>query len=171
LSDLHISKWIPERSKALRKSLGHALQFIKPALVWITGDLTDAKNKERTATRQDEGEWIDYWDSIQKVADGSGLPIERFFDMRGNHDKYGVPLSSSLDYYSAYSVNGRLNRTNLVQSITVLVSFQEFTGIIKFSTVDGCSHGMYSSQKHIETLILKCCKIMLRNQSVGNQAR
>ncbi|CAM6062583.1 unnamed protein product [Sphagnum tenellum] len=120
LSDLHISKWIPERSKALRKSLGHALQFIKPALVWITGDLTDAKNKERTATRQDEGEWIDYWDSIQKVADGSGLPIERFFDMRGNHDKYGVPLSSSLDYYSAYSVNGHLNRTNLVQSITVL---------------------------------------------------
>jgi predicted MPP superfamily phosphohydrolase len=40
LSDLHISKWIPERSKALRKALGHALQFIKPALVWITGDLT-----------------------------------------------------------------------------------------------------------------------------------
>lgn len=40
MSDIHISKWTPERGKALRKSLGHALKLIKPSLVWVTGDLT-----------------------------------------------------------------------------------------------------------------------------------
>ncbi len=83
----------------------------------------DAKNKDRTATRQDEAEWIEYWDSFQQIADDSGLPIDSFFDMRGNHDKYGVPLFSPLEYFSKYSISGHLNRSNLVQNITILVSF------------------------------------------------
>lgn len=39
VSDIHISKWKPERGRTLRRALGHALKFIKPAIVLISGDL------------------------------------------------------------------------------------------------------------------------------------
>lgn len=40
VSDIHISRLVPERGRALRRALGHALQLIKPAIVLISGDLT-----------------------------------------------------------------------------------------------------------------------------------
>lgn len=40
MSDIHISRWVPARGKALRRSLGRALKWIKPAVVLVTGDLT-----------------------------------------------------------------------------------------------------------------------------------
>ena len=40
MSDIHISKWVPERGHALRKSLGRALKIINPAVVLVSGDLT-----------------------------------------------------------------------------------------------------------------------------------
>lgn len=119
MSDIHISKWKPERGRALRRALGHSLKLINPAVVLITGDLTDAKNKESTASYQYEEEWIEYRDSLQKVVDESGIPLRRFNDLRGNHDKYGVPPSSKLDYFSKYSISAALNRSSLVQSVTV----------------------------------------------------
>jgi hypothetical protein len=71
----------------------------------------DAKNKEKTVSRQ-----------YEEVVDDSGIPLNRFTDMRGNHDKYGVPPSSTLDYFPKYSISAALNRSNsLVQSITVEV--------------------------------------------------
>ena len=42
MSDIHISKWVPARGEALRRSLGRALKLIKPAIVLVTGDLTGA---------------------------------------------------------------------------------------------------------------------------------
>lgn len=42
VSDIHISKWKPERGRALRRALGHALKLIKPAIVLISGDLVGA---------------------------------------------------------------------------------------------------------------------------------
>lgn len=40
MSDIHISRWVPERGIALRKALGRALNLIRPAIVLVTGDLT-----------------------------------------------------------------------------------------------------------------------------------
>ena len=82
----------------------------------------DAKNREKTVSRQYEEEWVEYQASMRKVVDDSGIPLDRFTDMRGNHDKYGVPPSSTLDYFPKYSISAALNRSNsLVQSITVEV--------------------------------------------------
>ncbi|KAG0554862.1 hypothetical protein KC19_12G126000 [Ceratodon purpureus] len=119
VSDIHINKWKPERGRALRRALGHALKRINPAVVLISGDLTDAKSKEKTYSRQYEDEWIEYQSSIQKVVDDSGIPLNRFNDLRGNHDSYGVPPSSMLDYFSKYSISAALNRSSRVQSVTV----------------------------------------------------
>ncbi|BBN11266.1 hypothetical protein MPTK1_5g10440 [Marchantia polymorpha subsp. ruderalis] len=121
LSDLHVSKFHPERVEALRKLMGTILATIQPSLVLITGDLTDAKSKTGTSTQQYEEEWIAYRDSIDLMIKESGLNLEQFYDLRGNHDKYGVPLAkSSLDFYSQYSCNARMKRTSLVQSVTLI---------------------------------------------------
>lgn len=71
--------------------------------------------------QQFESEWIDYHNSFQEIATESGIPLKQFFDLRGNHDKYGVPLHSPLDYYSKYSISAAFNRTSLVQSVIVKV--------------------------------------------------
>ncbi|KAL3689332.1 hypothetical protein R1sor_015641 [Riccia sorocarpa] len=121
LSDLHISKWRPQRAEALKKIMGTVLGTVQPSLVLITGDLTDAKSQGGTSTQQYEEEWMTYRDFIDLMVNQSGIPLSRFYDIRGNHDKYGVPYAkSSLDYYSRYSCNARMGRTSLVQSVTTL---------------------------------------------------
>jgi len=74
-----------------------------------------------STTQQEEVEWIEYRDSFRQIAESSGIPLQNFFDLRGNHDKYGVPLRSSLDYHSKYSISAAMNRSSLVQSVTVQV--------------------------------------------------
>lgn len=85
-------------------------------------DHADAKNKDGTTTQQYEEDWIRYQDVMNRISKESGIGPEKFYDLRGNHDKYGVPYAnSSLDYYSRYSWNARQARTGLVQSILLLV--------------------------------------------------
>ncbi|KAL6001562.1 hypothetical protein ACLOJK_007300 [Asimina triloba] len=81
----------------------------------------DAKNKERTSTRQDESEWIQYRKTMDAVVKESGMDKKSFFDIRGNHDKYGVPfVGDKLDFFSKYSISSELNRLGTVQSISLV---------------------------------------------------
>lgn len=121
LSDLHISSYHADRAQSLETFLGPLLALIKPALVLITGDLTDAKSKDRISRRQDEAEWVQYSQTMNKVIADSGLPQHAFYDLRGNHDNYGVPeVGGALDYFSKYSISATMNRTSTVQSVTVM---------------------------------------------------
>eukprot|EP01018_Ginkgo_biloba_P015532 Gb_16139 [translate_table: standard] len=71
--------------------------------------------------RQDEEEWIEYRETMKDTIAKGGLPEDTFYDLRGNHDKFGVPLANShFDFFSQYSISSVLNRTGNVQSITLL---------------------------------------------------
>eukprot|EP00268_Persea_americana_P025799 TRINITY_DN2516_c2_g1_i1.p1 TRINITY_DN2516_c2_g1~~TRINITY_DN2516_c2_g1_i1.p1 ORF type:complete len:719 (+),score=94.54 TRINITY_DN2516_c2_g1_i1:137-2293(+) len=121
ISDLHISSYHPQRSEDLKRLLVPALRIIRPSLLLITGDLTDAKNKERTTTRQDELEWIQYKKAMDVVIRESGMAKKAFFDIRGNHDKYGVPhVGHKLDFFSNYSISSQLNRLSTIHSISLV---------------------------------------------------
>lgn len=121
LSDLHISSYSPLRSLSFKKLVSPLLTLINPALVLITGDLTDGKSKDRATMRQDESEWVQYREAVDWVIAHSGLPDYAFFDMRGNHDKFGVPEAGGrFDYFSKYSISAERNRTSTVQSVTLL---------------------------------------------------
>ncbi|WVZ62693.1 hypothetical protein U9M48_012407, partial [Paspalum notatum var. saurae] len=50
-----------------------------------------AKSKDLLSSRQEEFEWIEYGKAIDDVAKRSGLNMDIFYDLRGNHDSYGVP--------------------------------------------------------------------------------
>lgn len=74
--------------------------------------------------KQDEAEWVEYEKVMQDVIEKSGLNKDIFYDLRGNHDAFGVPSIGSLfDFFSKHSINGQLGRSGQVNSVTVQVSF------------------------------------------------
>ncbi|KAH0745338.1 hypothetical protein KY285_006995 [Solanum tuberosum] len=120
LSDLHFSVHHPERALSFEKIVGPALSMINPSLVFITGDLTDGKSKDLLTMKQDEEEWFEYQKVLDNVIKKSGLKKNVFYDLRGNHDIFGVPaIGGSFDFYSKYSINGQLKRSGLVNSVTI----------------------------------------------------
>ncbi|RZC86958.1 hypothetical protein C5167_030306 [Papaver somniferum] len=120
LSDLHFSIHNPERAIDFKELIGPALSIIHPSLVLITGDLTDGKSKDLLTMNQIEEEWKEYEQVTEEVIKRSGIDRERFYDLRGNHDNFGVPeVGGELDYFSKYSINGRLGRKGHVHSVTL----------------------------------------------------
>ncbi|KAL5565817.1 hypothetical protein UlMin_028981 [Ulmus minor] len=120
LSDLHFSVHQPDRAFDFKKLVGPALSMINPSLVLITGDLTDGKSKDLLTMKQNEEEWLEYQNVMEDVVKRSRLDKNIFFDLRGNHDNFGVPVvGGSFDFFSKYSINGQLGRTTNVNSVTL----------------------------------------------------
>ncbi|EAY76803.1 hypothetical protein OsI_04761 [Oryza sativa Indica Group] len=120
LSDLHFSVHHPDRAYDFRRYVGPALAMVNPALVLITGDLTDGKSKDLLTMKQNEMEWIEYRSKLKDVIESSKLPRSIFYDLRGNHDSFGVPSpGGDHDFYQKYSINAILRRHGRVQSITL----------------------------------------------------
>ncbi|KAK1668908.1 hypothetical protein QYE76_057067 [Lolium multiflorum] len=120
LSDLHFSVHHPERAYDFRRYVGPALAMVNPDLVFITGDLTDGKSKDLLTMKQNEVEWIEYRSTMKDVIERSKLPSRIFYDLRGNHDSFGVPTSGGdYDFYQKYSINAKSGRQGRVQSVTL----------------------------------------------------
>ncbi|KAI9498188.1 Metallo-dependent phosphatase-like protein [Zychaea mexicana] len=104
VSDLHLSKY---------KAQGHTnhfLQFmhsvlpnIKPELVVVTGDLTDAKASDAVKTQQYPEEWEMYKAVVEQGA--GGIP---WYDMRGNHDAFNIESwQSEQNLYRTYGMSAK----------------------------------------------------------------
>ncbi|KAL1552184.1 putative metallophosphoesterase [Salvia divinorum] len=142
LSDLHFSVHHPRRAQDFINFVGPALSFIKPSLVLLTGDLTDGKSKDLLTMKQDEEEWIEYQKVMQNVVDRSGLGQRAFYDIRGNHDNFGVPATGgSLDFFSRYSINAHQQRSGKVNSITIQTSKRKLLFVGIDSTMDSGLRG------------------------------
>lgn len=80
--------------------------------------------------KQNEKEWLEYFEVVEDVVRISGLHKKVFYDLRGNHDNFGVPaIGGSFDFYHNYSINGRLKRYGNVQSVTLQVSSLSLVGL------------------------------------------
>ncbi|KAG9152567.1 hypothetical protein Leryth_024340 [Lithospermum erythrorhizon] len=121
LSDLHFSVHHPDRAIDFKDIVGPMLSMINPSLVLITGDLTDGKSKDLLTMKQNELEWLEYKNVMEDVVSRSGLDRRIFYDLRGNHDNFGVPFvgGSTTDFFSKYSLNAQLKRSAPVNSITI----------------------------------------------------
>ncbi|KAK9673497.1 hypothetical protein RND81_12G171500 [Saponaria officinalis] len=65
-------------------------------------------------------EWVEYKNVIDDVVKKSGLDKSIFYDVRGNHDNFGVPyVGGSYDFFSNYSVNAQVGRSGNVNSVTL----------------------------------------------------
>ncbi|KAI4357305.1 hypothetical protein L6164_001264 [Bauhinia variegata] len=115
LSDLHFSVHHPDRAQDFKKIVGPVLSMINPSLVLITGDRTDGKSKDLLNMKQNEDEWVEYKNIMEDVIKRSGLDKNLFFDLRGNHDNFGIPVvGGSFDFFSKYSISGQLGRNQSV---------------------------------------------------------
>ncbi|GAB4835356.1 hypothetical protein Ancab_000266 [Ancistrocladus abbreviatus] len=132
LSDLHFSVHHPDRAIDFKKLIPPALSMINPSLVLITGDLTDGKSKDLLVMKEDQEEWMEYQNVMEEVVMRSRLDKSIFFDVRGNHDNFGVPaVGGSFDFYSNYSLNAQAGRSGNVISVTLQTGRQRhlFVGI------------------------------------------
>lgn len=72
--------------------------------------------------KQEEAEWMEYLNVTEDVIMRSGLDKNVFYDLRGNHDSFGVPeVGGEYDLFKKYSINARLRRDGNVHSVTLQV--------------------------------------------------
>ena len=63
-------------------------RYLKPAVVVVTGDLTDAKTADYSGSEQYIEEWQTYQHIVHSVTNNSDI---LWLDIRGNHDNFDVP--------------------------------------------------------------------------------
>ncbi len=144
ISDLHLSKHrAPGRLSDLQRLGDHQLPAIKPALVIVTGDLTDAKDKDLVFSLQNEEEWQMYTRIATNISTRLGV---RWVDIRGNHDSFDVPEPlHQRDMFSQYSVS----RTHSAFTVTHATDFGKYAFVALDATPKPGPHRPFNFFGHM----------------------
>jgi hypothetical protein len=104
VSDLHFSKYeSPERSQDFQNFCQYSNEILQPRAFIITGDITDAKTKDHTGSRQNFKEWNIYNQTMKKCGANKYDNNTLWLDIRGNHDTLNVPNVHE-DFYRHFGI-------------------------------------------------------------------
>ncbi|XP_003703373.1 transmembrane protein 62 isoform X2 [Megachile rotundata] len=131
ISDIHISIFQdPLRITELREFCNITVGTIKPPVVLASGDLTDAKTKDKMGSKQILEEW-QYYKHILDDTEVSKKTL--WLDVRGNHDNFNVvSLEARNNYYSNYSIQGKIHPRSYMYTVNV------GTELYTFIAIDAC---------------------------------
>ncbi|XP_077530452.1 transmembrane protein 62-like [Haemaphysalis longicornis] len=106
VTDTHVSVSVPERAAELQEFISEVImKVIKPPIVVMSGDITDALGSGFFDSGQIREEWQLYWKAINETGVTRKLV---WLDIRGNHDNLNVPSpEDKRNFYRVYSVQGR----------------------------------------------------------------
>ncbi len=112
VSDIHVSIFQdPDRTVDLERLCNGVInRVIAPSAVIITGDLTDAKTKDRIGSTQYEEEWVLYRRTLEKCGtkihdSGDSNSKTKWLDIKGNHDTFNLG-SHTRDQFRIFGVSG-----------------------------------------------------------------
>ncbi|XP_043259498.1 transmembrane protein 62-like [Colletes gigas] len=128
ISDIHISIFQdPFRIVELKEFCNVTVDNIKPSVVLASGDLTDAKAKDETGSKQILKEWEHY----KRILDDTEVTKKTLWlDVRGNHDNFNVvSLESKNNYYSNYSIQGKKHPRSYMYNINTGSELYTFIAI------------------------------------------
>lgn len=117
VSDIHISKFRSYgQVEDFKIFCTNWLPLIKPSLVLLTGDLTDAKDITKIGSFQYEEEWVTYSSLIKKCRE---MYPAKWLDIRGNHDSFGVgSLLPTENMYETYGISrNKFERSGVYQHV------------------------------------------------------
>ncbi|MBM4321599.1 MAG: hypothetical protein FJ125_17060, partial [Deltaproteobacteria bacterium] len=100
ISDTHIDTVLPGEEDRLRWALTEGISVIQPKFVVNTGDITDSTDRIIYGTGPHEEEWEKY----RSIIDETGMDINFYHDLPGNHDAYG---DGGLENYLRWSLLGQ----------------------------------------------------------------
>ena len=128
ISDIHISIFRdPFRITQLKEFCNITVDTIRPPVVLASGDLTDAKARDKMGSKQILEEW-QYYKQVLDDAEISKRTL--WLDVRGNHDNFNVvSLESKNNYYSNYSIQGKKHPRSYMYTINVGSELYTFIAI------------------------------------------
>lgn len=98
LSDIHLTHGFPDRTKHILNVFTSLSNKIKPKLVILTGDITDASDSSKFL--QPRKQYKLNWDEYNATLHQSGLlQISKILEIPGNHDIYNIESESSTQNY------------------------------------------------------------------------
>jgi len=112
VSDIHVSKFHPEYLANFNVILNSIIPAIKPRAVFVSGDITDGFETDRSIIQVDGLQQREEWQAYQTALIDSGVLNKTIWrDMRGNHDAYGTGLPDDVDM-NLYETYGSTSKTN-----------------------------------------------------------
>lgn len=130
VTDIHLSKFRdPDRITEFQTFCVWVQKFVKPPVVVVSGDLTDAKTSDFFGSRQ----WLQEWQLYQEILRNCFSQVDKpsqWLDIRGNHDTFDVTDDESKNnFFAKYSVQGPLNKRSYLSKMNFHNRSYGFVGV------------------------------------------
>ena len=102
MSDQHITARDSDGPERLEWLLTDCMDIVEPDIIFNMGDLTDASKGEPLVSVH-PGQQDEEWQLYRQILDDTGITVDRYIDLPGNHDQYS---ERGLDHYLQYSLAG-----------------------------------------------------------------